>query len=140
MELQAIAYVSKAAKNLSVKDLNGVIQRADVFNKLAGVTGLLLFDGARFLQYFEGPEEGMETVYSRILDSSFHTEIVELARAPVGRRRTPYLSMRWTLVDRYEMSEAVSSDWRSFTKHVRRIPAIPTGIDRITALADQKLD
>jgi len=135
MGLEAIAYASVAVKGLTASDLNGLVQRAAAVNKLAGVTGLLLFDGARFLQYFEGPDDGIATVYSRIRNSPFHSDVVELARGTVGRRRMPYWSMRWILTDMYQFNEAAFSDWSTFVKHSGQNHIVPSGMDRMHALA-----
>ena len=47
---------------------------------------MLLYDGHRFLQYIEGPEDSINVVYSRILGAHSHCELLELAGAgcPAG--------------------------------------------------------
>lgn len=135
MALQAIAYASQAVKGLGSLSVDGLVERAAAFNKLAGVTGILLFDGWRFLQYIEGPEDGMATVYSRILNATSHSDIIELARGRVGDRRMPYWAMHWVPADKYQFNEAAFADWTSFSLHARKNPTLPTGVDRLTALA-----
>ncbi len=49
MALQAIAYASEAVHGLGTDGLERMVQRSIAHNQLAGVTGLLLFDGRRFL-------------------------------------------------------------------------------------------
>lgn len=140
MALQAIAYASQAVKGLGRLSVDGLVETAAAFNKLAGVTGILLFDGWRFLQYIEGPEDGMATVYSRILNATSHSDIIELARGRVGDRRMPYWAMHWVAADKYQFNEAAFADWTSFRLHARKNPTLPTGIDRLTALAASDLD
>ncbi|MGM3151424.1 BLUF domain-containing protein, partial [Escherichia coli] len=62
MPLRAIAYVSQASPDLSPERLDALVEDAARFNKLAGVTGVLLHDGGRFLQYIEGPPDGIDSV------------------------------------------------------------------------------
>ncbi len=59
MPLRAIAYVSEASGSLTVERLQQLVMDAVLFNESADVTGTLLFDGTRFLQYLEGPEAGV---------------------------------------------------------------------------------
>lgn len=94
MPLRAIAYVSKVLPDLSAERLHVLVEDAARFNKLAGVTGVLLHDGDRFLQYIEGPPDGIDSVYERILQAGSHIDIVELARGRLGQRQFPYWSMR----------------------------------------------
>ena len=84
MPLRAIAYVSKVLPDLSAERLHVLVEDAARFNKLAGVTGVLLHDGDRFLQYIEGPPDGIDSVYERIQQAGSHIDIVELARGRQG--------------------------------------------------------
>ncbi len=51
MPFRAIAYVSEASRNLTEQRLQQLVAEAVQFNESADVTGTLLFDGSRFLQY-----------------------------------------------------------------------------------------
>ncbi|MGY8563292.1 BLUF domain-containing protein [Paracidovorax citrulli] len=135
MALLAFAYASQASDGLSDDKIDRLSRDAASFNTIAGVTGLLLFDGSRFLQYLEGPEDGIETVYSRIRYASSHRDLVELAQGRVSRRRFPYWSMRWIPVEEAAMSEAAFSDWTSFAQRGPGSRTQPTGVDRLTQLA-----
>lgn len=135
MALQAIAYASEAAADLTSSQLEGMIERAAKFNHLAGVTGLLLFDGRRFLQYIEGPEDGLAVIYARITYSRHHTDLIELARGRVTQRRMPYWSMRWIPVEDTQLKEAAFSDWTSLTRRAVGSRGSPTGVERLATLA-----
>lgn len=114
MPIRAIAYTSEALPGFDLVAAEELAHTAAAFNMHAGVTGLLLFDGARFLQYLEGPEDGVAVVFSRILNSQRHTNLVELGRASAGRRFFPYWSMRMLPAAPEELREAISRDWSSF--------------------------
>lgn len=126
MPIQAIAYTSEAVPGLGLDTVDDLARKAAEFNKQAGVTGLLLFDGARFLQYLEGPEDGITEVYSRVQNSRSHTGMVELGRARTGRRHFPYWAMRMLPSEPAGLRGAVGKDWSSFV--VRQ--AAPTGDER----------
>lgn len=135
MALQAIAYASQAVPDLSDAQLDHLIRRAAERNQMAGVTGLLLFDGSRFLQYIEGPDDGMAMVYARIQLAPTHTDIVELARGRVSQRRMPYWSMRWIPVGDADLKAAMFSDWTTFALRKVGTRPVPTGVDRLAAFA-----
>lgn len=135
MALQAIAYASLATSDVSANQLEKLVQGAASLNQMAGVTGVLLFDGDRFLQYIEGPDDGIAVVYSRILNSKTHTEIIELARGRVSGRRMPYWPMHWVLTDKAQFNDAAFGDWTMLVRHDGATRSIPTGLDRLAAVA-----
>ena len=135
MALQAIAYASEAVPDLGTDGLEQMVKRSIVHNQLAGVTGLLLFDGRRFLQYIEGPDDGLAVIYARIIYSSLHTDVIELARGKVAQRRMPYWSMRWIPVEDTQLREAAFSDWTSLTRRTVDSRGSPTGVERLATLA-----
>ncbi len=78
MPYRAIAYVSTAAGGLHTEDIDRLLVDARAHNQLAGVTGVLLYDGSRFFQYFEGPDQGVARIYARIQASRMHVQLEEL--------------------------------------------------------------
>ena len=114
MPIRAIAYMSQAANGLSLDAINDLVDGAAIFNASAGVTGMLLFDGFRFMQYIEGPEDGVSVVYSRILNSKSHTDLVELGRGRAGRRNFPYWAMRLLPSEPDELKFVARNDWSVF--------------------------
>ncbi|ARQ89752.1 MULTISPECIES: BLUF domain-containing protein [Stenotrophomonas] len=129
MPLRAIAYVSRALPELSVDRLQALVEDAARFNKLAGVTGVLLHDGDRFLQYIEGPPDGIDSVYERILQAGSHIDIIELARGRLGQRQFPYWSMRALPVDATLLRQLSSSDWSGFSRALQGDRSAPTPVD-----------
>lgn len=134
MPLRAIAYVSRAQPDLSAQRLHTLVEDAARFNKLAGVTGMLLHDGERFLQYIEGPPDGIDSVYERILQAGSHVDIVELARGRLVQRQFPYWAMRMLPVEAALLRQLSASDWSGFTRALQgdRSPATPVDLlDRV---------
>ncbi|WP_303638953.1 MULTISPECIES: BLUF domain-containing protein [Stenotrophomonas] len=132
MPLRAIAYVSQAKPDLSDQRLRTLVDDAARFNKLAGVTGVLLHDGQRFLQYIEGPPDGIDSVYERILQAGSHVDIVELARSRLGQRQFPYWAMRALPVDAAMLRQLSAGDWSGFTRTLQGDRAQPTAVDLLT--------
>ncbi|PSM14137.1 BLUF domain-containing protein [Stenotrophomonas maltophilia] len=139
MPLRAIAYVSRALPDLSAERLHRLVEDAARFNKLAGVTGVLLHDGERFLQYIEGPPDGIDSVYERILQAGSHIDIIELGRGRLGQRQFPYWAMRSLPVDAAMLRQLSSSDWSGFTRALQGDRSAPTPVDLLDQVVQPAL-
>ncbi len=87
LNLQAVAYSSKAARQLGPYNLDELLMDARSFNERLGVTGALLFGGGEFFQYFEGSPSAVATVYARIKRSTLHNDLVELLNQATDARQ-----------------------------------------------------
>ena len=104
MRLKTLTYTSRARIDLTDEELNDIHQTARHLNALDGITGLLLFDGARFLQIIEGADSAIDDLVERLrLDDrhsafevrddrhvehrSFSDWSMELLRVSAGYRR-----------------------------------------------------
>ncbi len=63
--------------------LQELVDDATRFNRDAGVSGVLLFDGT-LPPILGGPPDGLDVVFSRVLGASSHHDLIELQR---GRSR-----------------------------------------------------
>lgn len=141
MPIRAVVYVSGAGEGiagdklgLSNGKLDQIVDDAARFNRNAGVTGVLLFDGERFLQYLEGPEDGLSVAYSRVQSASSHNGIVELQRGRVGQRRLPFWPMRWLPVEPAELKRLAHADWTRFNQRGDAEDPNPTAMYLLTGL------
>ncbi|WP_447896930.1 BLUF domain-containing protein [Stenotrophomonas sepilia] len=116
MPLRAIAYASEAIPGLSMDHVDDLARAAAGFNFEAGVTGVLLYDGLRFLQYIEGPEDSINVVYSRILSARSHRELIELGRGRVSGRFFPDWSMRLLWVEASEIRSVARGNWDGLSR------------------------
>ncbi|HHV7321726.1 MULTISPECIES: BLUF domain-containing protein [Stenotrophomonas] len=140
MPIRAVVYVSGAGEEiagdklgLSNGKLDQIVDDATRFNRNAGVTGVLLFDGERFLQYMEGPEDGLSVAYSRVLGASSHNGIVELQRCRVGQRRLPFWPMKWLPVEPDELRRVARADWTRFNLRGNADDVNATAMDLLVA-------
>ncbi|HEL4110317.1 TPA: BLUF domain-containing protein [Stenotrophomonas maltophilia] len=135
MPLRAIAYVSEATRNLTAERLQQVVTDAMLFNESVDVTGVLLFDGSRFLQYLEGPEAGVNAAYARILAAGSHSGLVELNRGRVGRRQFPHWRMHSVRVDELALGKIAISDWTGFVRSASALASGTSALDRLQSVA-----
>ncbi|MGO4717882.1 BLUF domain-containing protein [Stenotrophomonas sp. 2MCAF14_2] len=146
MPIRAVVYASEAVAEIVADGLGqtegrlcSIIDDAARFNRDAGVTGVLLFDGERFLQYLEGPEDGLSVAYSRVVGASSHSGLVELQRGRVGRRRLPFWPMRWLPVESQELARMASADWTSFFQRGDATAPNATGMDLLQVAVQQQV-
>lgn len=143
MPIRAVVYASEANEAIAQDGLgqaggklDEVIDDACRFNRDAGVTGVLLFDGERFLQYLEGPEDGLSVAYSRVLSATSHTHLVELQRGRAGQRRLPFWPMRWLPVEADHLRALAHADWTGFKQRGDAQAMNATGMDLLLSLVE----
>jgi len=136
MPNRAIAYVSEAVSGFSPERLKALMGDAARFNRGAGVTGVLLFDGERFLQYMEGPEDGLNVAYSRVLGATSHTGLIELQRGRVGNRRLPFWPMRWLPTQPEQLKSLARADWSGFAQRTGDDAPTETAMDVLARLVE----
>lgn len=73
--LKVLVYASQAREGLANADLDTILDDAAALNAAAGITGVLLFDGQRFLQYLEGPADSVSVAFFRVQRSRRHSQI-----------------------------------------------------------------
>jgi len=73
VRLKTLTYTSRARLDLGDEDLRQLHQQARHLNALDGVTGLLVFDGVRFLQIVEGGEEAIDSLAERLRRDPRHS-------------------------------------------------------------------
>jgi hypothetical protein len=112
--LTAIAYVSSATtRHLSAPVLDRLLMDAREFNARADVTGALLYHDGSFFQYLEGPERGVESVYSRIKRASQHKDLIEIHRETVSQRHFSEWSMGFAVSASTAIQEISQARWHA---------------------------
>ncbi|MTI74969.1 MAG: BLUF domain-containing protein [Stenotrophomonas sp.] len=118
MTHRAVAYVSTAVAGLTPADLDRLLIDARAHNRMEGVTGVLLHDGHRFFQYFEGPPAGVEKIYARIRDSRMHVGLQELQDGPVEQLYFAQWHMGCSRTDGSALRELSSRQWRQEARYL----------------------
>ena len=137
MPITAIAYSSIVVPGLALDSIDDLARDAERFNREAGVTGVLLFDGGRFFQYIEGPADGIAIAYSRIMTSTSHYQLTELGQKRIQGRRFPYWSMRLVPAESSALGFVSAGDWSGFD--LGRAPLDHYGVDRLAKLVALEL-
>lgn len=136
MPNRAVVFVSEACEGLDGRRLSEIMGDASEFNRRAGVTGVTLFDGRRFLSYMEGPPDELDVAFSRAAGATSHCNLIEIARGRVGQRRLPYWPMRCIPVSAPELVQLVGADWTGFLQRGQDQAAPATAMELLVAVAE----
>lgn len=91
--LYQIVYTSTAAENFGRPELVQLLKGSVERNARAGITGLLLYAGGRFMQVLEGEEEAVITLFAKISRDPRHHHVIPLIHEPIERRQFPNSAM-----------------------------------------------
>jgi len=98
LKLKTLTYTSRARLDLAAADLADIHEAARHLNALDGITGLLIFDGRRFLQIIEGSEEAIDNLVERLRRDARHSAIEIRDERFVEARSFPHWSMELVTV------------------------------------------
>lgn len=104
--LHSLVYVSSAVRAVSEADLRHLVSRAQQRNRQCAVTGVLLFDSGNFMQYLEGPADGLAAVYQRIRQDRLHTDLIEISNQPPRARLFAQWAMGFRSFNAVEFTDA----------------------------------
>ena len=93
MRLKTLTYTSRARLDLRDEEVAAIHQTARHLNALDGISGLLLFDGSRFLQIVEGAEDAVDNLVERLRMDPRHSAFEVRDERYVERRSFPDWSM-----------------------------------------------
>jgi hypothetical protein len=85
--LHEVLYVSTLAPESPLSTVSRIAAHARRANHATDITGLLVFDGRRFCQFFEGPRDEVLALTQKIRHDSRHTHMAILHQGPVAERR-----------------------------------------------------
>lgn len=92
--LSVLIYQSSANEAFTAEQLRRLASRSSEANASAGITGVLLFDGRRFLQVLEGPEPEVQALFQRLLADPRHRDVQTVLHTGATQRSFSGWSMR----------------------------------------------
>jgi hypothetical protein len=94
-----LVYMSTPKRSLSSAELSTILAAATKNNGRNEITGILIQDRKRFLQYLEGSQDKVEETFARIASDSRHHAIFRLKSGIIDRRQFPGWNMASKTVD-----------------------------------------
>ena len=89
MKLHRIIYLSRAAYNLSIDDLNLLWIKSISNNKIINITGILLYIDGDFLQILEGEKEAVQNLFELIKIDNRHKSIITVFNNAIEKIEFP---------------------------------------------------
>ena len=117
MTLRSFAYTSFARLDLTGADLAEIHETARRLNPLDGITGLLVFNGSRFLQIIEGAESAIDDLVARLRADDRHSAFEIRDERIVAERAFPDWSMELV---------TVSASWQEAREEIDKV--LPDGL------------
>lgn len=93
MHLKALTYTSLPSLDLDAGDLEDIHRAAPELNALDGITGMLVFNGSRFLQIVEGGDVAIDDLMKRLRRDPRHSGIEVRDERRIEARSFPNWSM-----------------------------------------------
>ena len=81
-----LVYISTARPNFHPVEVRDILAVSRQRNAEVQVTGLLVYDGKRFLQALEGSREAVRATFDRIRDDVRHRAVVVLSEKTIDQR------------------------------------------------------
>lgn len=104
-----LIYISTPKPDIGQADVDGILDASRKNNNSNEITGLLIQDRRRFMQYLEGEQIKVEETFARISSDARHSAVIPLKMGYIGRRQFPNWAMASKHVDRENsLVEAVS--------------------------------
>lgn len=95
MQTYRIVYLSRAVRRFHDTEITELASHAASRNAETGVTGLLLYDGGRFIQALEGDKDSVISTMDRIEADQRHSSISYLYDGPAADRQFGLWSMEY---------------------------------------------
>lgn len=118
-----LLYISTVRVGQNPDMIDAILRASQKWNRANGLTGLLVYDGRRFMQYLEGDEAKVRSLYDRIKNDPRHFALVIL-RESTGEVRQ---FADWDMAIRHSGTGA------EFDMHVKQVAALTQSCDGITA-------
>jgi hypothetical protein len=94
--LYCLVYMSSPTREMDDDEAEALLRRAKHNNDRDGITGILIHDRRRYLQYLEGDEADVEATFARISVDPRHRAIIRLHGGTISRRQFPGWAMAIT--------------------------------------------
>lgn len=116
MQLRSVTYSSFAAPGLQPIELEQILRTSTRNNARQQITGILMFNGAAFVQSIEGPPASVDWLLMELATDQRHCDVIIRDDRFLGRRVFPGWSMGYLRLDggwlegQYDIVEALSRD------------------------------
>lgn len=119
-QLHAIAYDSIAISPLMVSTLRSLHEQSIEANRQHSVTGVLLYNAGRFMQYIEGPRVEVLRLFERIKGDTRHRKVTELMSEPIAQRAFAQWHMGLAQATASDILAISTANWQRVSGEMQR--------------------
>lgn len=105
-----LLYTSVASRDIGPEELKRIGALAADRNGVDGISGLLCFDGQKFMQLIEGPRDSIQSLMKRLQRDERHRDIAIVYEAETRGRDFGHWSMRAELISNGDEIAALLPD------------------------------
>ncbi len=91
--LAQLIYVSDRKETCTDQDVGKILVSCKKNNPAHGITGVLLYSEAKFIQMIEGESEAVTELYAKIKKDTRHSNAMMIAFGPIQERSFPSFHM-----------------------------------------------
>ncbi|WP_276165341.1 BLUF domain-containing protein [Zobellia alginiliquefaciens] len=113
--IHTLTYESKAIKELTIADIEAILETARTFNGLNGITGCLIFYRRKFIQILEGDKAKIHDLMEKIKQDKRHRNVDVLSEGPTENRNFPNWGMVYYPIDK---NEANQNEYEQFKRNL----------------------
>ncbi|MEO6247122.1 MAG: BLUF domain-containing protein [Sphingomicrobium sp.] len=116
MEIKAATYSSFAAPGLQPVELEQILSASQRNNARDAITGVLMFNGAAFVQTIEGPPAAIDALLMRLATDRSHCQMEICDERSLSRRIFPDWVMGYVRMDggwlegQYDITDALARE------------------------------
>ncbi|SFG13966.1 Sensors of blue-light using FAD [Salegentibacter agarivorans] len=100
-----LAYVSRQSHVITNNDLKELLSKSRTRNSEIEVTGMLIYFHGSFIQYLEGKEENIDSLYNKIAEDRRHQSVTEIDSGFSEKRAFSEWSMAFKKLQKDEAFE-----------------------------------
>lgn len=132
-QLYQLVYLSSSTGQYSPEDLKEILSVSRRNNSAINVTGLLLYHDGNIIQFLEGEEDSINSLYDRIARDVRHKGILPLLRRKIDRRDFGTWSMGFKNIadEEKEQLDGFNGLMDSLSSHTIADPAMSKQVQRL---------
>ena len=116
--MKQLIYISTARGGIEARDVSQILVASRRNNGKCDVSGLLLFDGRRFLQALEGAESDVDATFERVKGDERHRSLVVLSTKAIEQRQFGDWAMAWPQGDQSAAGATLADAVDALTRRV----------------------
>ncbi|CAM3574231.1 BLUF domain-containing protein [Zobellia roscoffensis] len=129
--IHTLTYESRAIKELTVLDIEAILETARTFNDQNDITGCLIFYKRRFIQILEGDKESIYNLFDIIKQDKRHKNVYLLSEGETGERNFPNWGMVYYPL---EENETNRNEYEQFKRNLLLLADLTVHSNRTSIL------